>query len=482
MSAVLRVLRLITVEPSMVLYMMAFMTTNIVEQAFFVHKSCTVNHQFNTTICDNINHENYSDYNKIVQETVSDFHLYNSLCGHIGPVIIAMFMGAWSDKRGRKLPLLLGLLGKLYYSIMIIVNDSQKTWPLEFVAYTATLPSTITGADVAIFAAAFSYISDITTKESRTTRVTILEVCYLATMPAGIALGKFLFSNVTNRSYSIMFAINSTMLALSVIYTFFALKWRTNEKQRPLSEADNVFTDFFDLDHVKETFRTVFKKRPMKRRTFFLLLIFAMAVYTFQRDEREMSYLYFQNVLNWKFETISDFRTYQSALQDLVLLTAIPLLSKVFHWKDGYIIMLGAAAHSVARLFYANANIDTTYLIYIGGIFASVGPIVAPVIRSMVSKIVAAAERGKAFSMLSVADNAIPLISGVLYSKVYKGTLRDYPNMIFYLTILTQMLVFTSVLYIHCSSTEHSLVHEEEEIVESCLGKSSEENRTDEKC
>lgn len=58
-------LSLITVEPTMVLYMMAFMITTVLEQAFFVDKACRVNHKFNSTICDNIT--NYDEYNKQVQ-------------------------------------------------------------------------------------------------------------------------------------------------------------------------------------------------------------------------------------------------------------------------------------------------------------------------------------------------------------------------------------------------------------------------------
>jgi MFS family permease len=124
---------------------------------------------------------------------VSDFHLWNDVAGHGGPIILALFMGAWSDKRGRKLPLLIGLIGKLYYSAMIVVNATQDTWPLEYVVYTATLPMAFTGADVAIFAAAFTYLVDVSSQESRTMRVTLLEVCYLATMPTGIALGEIYF-------------------------------------------------------------------------------------------------------------------------------------------------------------------------------------------------------------------------------------------------------------------------------------------------
>lgn len=56
--------------------------------------------------------------------------------------------------------------------------------------YTATIPSALTGADVAIFASAFAYISDVTSVKDRTIRVTILDGTYLSTMPAGLALGE----------------------------------------------------------------------------------------------------------------------------------------------------------------------------------------------------------------------------------------------------------------------------------------------------
>lgn len=55
--------------------------------------------------------------------------------------------------------------------------------------YTATLPAAFTGGDVAIFGAAFSYMSDVTASKDRTLRISILDVCYLSTMPTGVALG-----------------------------------------------------------------------------------------------------------------------------------------------------------------------------------------------------------------------------------------------------------------------------------------------------
>ena len=174
-----------------------------------------------------------------------------------------------------------------------------------------------------------------------------------------------LFNGIVNESYAIMFAINVTLLAMAVLYTLVRLKWRTSDAQRPLSEANNVFTDFFDLNHVVQTCKTVLRKRPNNRRVYLLLMIAAMGFYTFQRDEKPMMYLYVQLAFDWDFTDFSNFKTYVSALQDVILLLAIPLLSKVLKWRDTFIIMLGALCHSVARVFYANVTIG--WMLYIGG-------------------------------------------------------------------------------------------------------------------
>lgn len=101
------------------------------------------------------------------------------------PIILALFFGNWSDRRGRKLPLLLGLLGKFIYSFMVVVNSLMDTWDLTTVVYTASLPMGMLGGDVAIFGSCFAYISDVSSVKQRTLRITILDVVYLSTMPTG---------------------------------------------------------------------------------------------------------------------------------------------------------------------------------------------------------------------------------------------------------------------------------------------------------
>ncbi|XP_036336698.1 proton-coupled folate transporter isoform X2 [Rhagoletis pomonella] len=468
----------ISVEPTMFLYMFAFMITSVVEQDFFVQKACRVNNNFSDEICSNIKADENAYYKKEVQITTAKFLQIESIAAHVFPIILALFLGSFSDRRGRKFPLLMGLTGKFIYSVMIVVNARMKTWPLEYVIYTATLPSALTGADVAIFASCFAYISDKSTLKNRTLRVTILDVVYLSAMPTGVALGSYLFYNVFNQSYADMFTLNATLLALSIIYTIFALKWQTTPKQRSLRELGwcGFFPDFFDKEHVKESFNVLVKPRAGHRRPFLIILLISMALYTFQRDENQYLFLYTTFKFSWNVDVYSTFKTFKSSAYVIAMLLAVPLLNKGFNWRDTTIIFIGAWAHAIARIFYYCAETGT--LFYVGALICSLGPIVGPMIRAMTSKIVPQSERGKVFALLAVCDNAVPFISGVCYSQVYRATLNADGKGgagVFLLTIATQMAVFVLILAVHIILGEQSLAVPEITEKESQLIRSSNE-------
>lgn len=282
---------------------------------------------------------------------MSNFQQWNNIAGHIVPIILALFLGAWSDRRGRKIPLILGLSGKLYYSLMVIVNSTQTTWPLQYVIYTATIPSAFTGADVAIFASCFAYISDITSVKDRTIRITILDACYLSTMPTGVALGSYLYSYVVGKSFTSMFIINSSLLLLGIVYSILFLQWRTTERQESMRHLSiwGILKDFFDRKHVYESVKTLTKKRTANRRIYLWIFLISMFFYTFQRDEKPMLYLYTQYNFNWNTETYSYFKTFQSTAYVILMLTVIPLMSKVFGWMDTVSVSLRFSSYELPQ-------------------------------------------------------------------------------------------------------------------------------------
>ncbi|AAN04419.1 tetracyclin-resistance protein [Heliothis zea nudivirus] len=432
----------LTVEPPMFLYMMAFMTTTVIEQAFYVYQACTVNHGYSPEVCHNISQ--YDDINNRVQQTVSTFHQWNGVASHVVPFILAFFLGSYSDRRGRKIVLVCGLVGKLFFSAMLTVN-SLKSWPVEYIIYTASFPSALTGADLAIFAACFAYIADVSTVENRTLRVGILDAVYLSTMPTGVAIGSVLWKRF--RSYPIMFAINTSLMIAATLYTILFLKWQTRPEQKSLKEAGlkNALGDFFDLENINTTLNILVKKRPNNRRLFLWFILLSMAFYTFHRDERSVMYMYAIKEFKWDTTAYSHFRTYLSAMYVTAMLFGIPIMSRIFKWTDTLIVMLGAVAHICGHLVYAHAKIANLW--YLGATLAALGPCVAPLLRSMASKVLPASERGVAYAFLSVMENAVGMFAAVAYSQLYKNTLdTQFSNATFYLTVGTLVAVFALML------------------------------------
>ncbi|CAA9998204.1 unnamed protein product [Nesidiocoris tenuis] len=273
--------RKIGIEPMMFLYMSAFMITSVLEESFFVYKACTVDFGIAEDICRNISQDQYKSIKTEVQIKTSTFHQWNNIAYHIVPIGLSFFLGAWSDKVGRKLPILIGIAGNVYYSLMIVLISQMKTWPLDTVIWLASFPCALTGSSLTVFMAAFSYLADTTSSESRTLRTTLVEVAYLLPMPLGVAVGSYLFYNVVGQSYGIMFTISAALHGSAMLYSWICLDWKTNNSANRNSSSSRA--GVFTLSHVKDSLNALVKPRPGSRRMCLLLSLLAMTLYTFQR-------------------------------------------------------------------------------------------------------------------------------------------------------------------------------------------------------
>lgn len=88
-----------------------------------------------------------------------------------------------------------------------------------------------------------------------------------------------------DRSFTTMFAINTCLMAVATLYTVIFLKWQTRPEQKSLKEAGvkNPVKDFFDVNNIVQTIKTLTKRRPHNRTLFLWFLLISMAFYTFQR-------------------------------------------------------------------------------------------------------------------------------------------------------------------------------------------------------
>lgn len=238
--------------------------------------------------------------------------------------------------------------------------------------------------------------------------------------------------------------------------TIQRFQYLTSPKQSSINVVGchGLVSDFFDKNLIVDSIRTLLRKRTNHGRLYLWMLMAAMFFYVFQRDERPYTFLYTKDKFKWDVSQFSDFKVFQSTLYILLLLFGIPIMSKLFKWQDTTIAMIGAFNFMVSRIFYSIAQ--TTWIFYVGAFVSCIGPVGGPIIRSMTSKVIPSTELGKVFALLSVCDNAVPLVSTILYTQVYNHTVGVYPG-IFVLTAISQIILFILMIIFHISLRAQTL-------------------------
>lgn len=100
---------------------------------------------------------------------------------------------------------------------------------------------------------------------------------------------------------------------------------------------------------------------------------------------------------------------------------------------DPFLVIIAVGCRLISRILYTISK--DFYMIYLAGgidMFNS-APVIA--IRSLISKIVANNEIGRAYTVLSVLETLIQPVSVITYSQIFQDTIQTVPAAFFYLTI-----------------------------------------------
>jgi MFS transporter, PCFT/HCP family, solute carrier family 46, member 3 len=218
--------RNITVEPLLAGLIIPSVISKFAMTNLNLDKACRVNLDFGDEVCDALikkKSDNYSSYEKEVQQLIASIDIWRSVI-HTGlPCIIIMFLGAWSDRTGkRKICILLPIIGELLTSVSNLINVYFfYEISVEMTVFLETVFPAITGGWVTMFLGVFSYISDITPEKTRTFRVGLVNFCMTAGLPIGLGLsGVFL----KNFGYYGVFSMTTFMFVLVIIYGFTCLR------------------------------------------------------------------------------------------------------------------------------------------------------------------------------------------------------------------------------------------------------------------
>lgn len=235
----------ITVEPSMLLFIMSAMIGMMTTQNLNLEKACRVNLNFTNEVCNSLKAQNVDSQNaneKEVQKLMATAMAARTYITATVPCLIALFVGAWSDKTGhRKVFLIISICGQFLVCINNMINVYFfMELPLEVLVFSEAFLEGFSGGWCVFFLSAFSYIGAITTEETRTFRMGLINFSLTVGFPIGMGLSGVMLKNY---GYYGCYGLAASCHLFNLLYNIFVLKEpvRSKEQKKVLPRISILF-------------------------------------------------------------------------------------------------------------------------------------------------------------------------------------------------------------------------------------------------
>lgn len=421
-------LRGITVEPVLFLYMLAAFMSFGAFQDLLYYKTCYVRYA-DHNVCSNLT----GDVLTYTQTEGSHWMIYCNIALYLPSILVACYVGSWSDRHGRKTPMLIAvfstLLGYLMYMFSAHYEDSSAAYLVA-----ANFVVGMGGGAMGLLASVMSYVADITFVETRTTRVSILESMTFLGMAVGPVLSGYIMVG-SSRVYVFLFClVCNAILEIYIVVRIENTKPVSGHDTFPVSDHETqhinrtmtVANDFNKLGcnfgHIYAGLVTCFKDRDGRKRIYILVTIVAfICVIMASAGENNLIYLYVKDVpLSWDYLTYSQYQSVHTGLGAVLLLFGLPLLRRYFQLEDTTLIFMGLASRAAGLTLLALST--TTAMIFCVPVVALFAIFPSPCLRSFLSKQVDGTEQGKLFSLLATVENIFQILGSALFNYLYPVT------------------------------------------------------------
>ncbi|CAL4109121.1 unnamed protein product, partial [Meganyctiphanes norvegica] len=478
----------ITVEPLMLLDGLAFSNTSVYMENLQMDRVCEVSCGYDQDICQSLSA--YPDASVQVQKKFSVFALYNGIISAILPLFFILFMGAWSDRYGRRVPLIAVQTGHTLLAAAYLLVAITPGLAPELL-FLATLLDTLGGGTVSFLTVANSYISDVTSEASRTSRVGVANSIWFLGGPVGTMMGRSLYMW---GGYRALFGTSLALSAIALLYVMFILpeshgpfakKPSESKTKIPLDMRGSIakvygieanispnalqelraqdititqmVKDFFNPRRIVDSIKCVLRQRQGNLRALILLLTFTSLLRRLTRSPYVFAFT--RHVLSWEATDYSLWVSFKNLLAAMGSLIFVPLLSGRLGINDKFLAMIGAICGVLEYSIYGLTTEDRVYPIWIapGATLLLNACTIAQ--RSMMTKFVGGDEVGKVSAVLGALDGVMPMINFALYSAVYHATIQVFPAGHFFLGAIASglMIIFFIIIMLSDKSREYDV-------------------------
>ncbi|XP_066988656.1 proton-coupled folate transporter-like isoform X1 [Macrobrachium rosenbergii] len=408
----------ITIEPMLFLKGVSLEASLAPIENLKLDRYCRVKLGYPAEACEAMNDGHHETVQVESQKLVNAFNFNDKLISSIIPVLMISFIASWSDRRGRKVPILLSIFGTTLSSCTYLLVSFFPSWPPEAL-YVASFCSSLGGGWPLFYMAAYSYVADKSETQARTKRLAVMRAFWLLGTPAGTAAGTLIYDA---GGYSWVFGFNAALYAACFVYSVIVVKDTDTSK-----EADAELPEQRSLcspKNVVDLFRACLRKRGGRGRLHVFLLVAMMLAFfcTFTHS----LYLWALRVLNWDIDSYTVYKVANDLSHVLMILCLTPVFTclRLHDCSVG-----GITATLVFSRLLALGMTTSPSDWWVPFLFVFIpSDLISIAIRSQLSKICEKDEIGRIFAMLAVLEVFWPIVDSAIFTSVYGATIEFYPS------------------------------------------------------
>ncbi|MBN3289792.1 S46A3 protein, partial [Polypterus senegalus] len=363
---------------------------------------------------------NSSSTEQEIQRAASMFFTYLDLISLIPSLIVTLTLVTYSDQRGRKIIILLPLIGSLL-SFLAYFLVSFFTLNL-YIFFVSSFLSSLFGGLGTFLGGCFSYVIDLcNNKNHKAVRIALIDMLIgLFSGGASLATGYFLKA----AGFSWPFLVTVLFQCLNIIYVSLLLEETIQPSLNIETTKKEFITKLFNRIYL------LFANSTCKRNTVLLLLLLSFSIYNFANLGGLSLFILYElnSPLCWDEILIG----YGSAISTLVFLTSfigVCLFSRCL--QDIQLVYTGLL--SVIAGFSMAAFTKTTLMMFLVRLPLLLALVPAPVLRSMMSGCVSSSEQGALFACIAVLENITTTVAVATFNSIYAATVSWFPGFVFLL-------------------------------------------------
>uniref|UniRef100_W5KLP1 Solute carrier family 46 member 3 n=1 Tax=Astyanax mexicanus TaxID=7994 RepID=W5KLP1_ASTMX len=372
--------------------------------------------------CDT-NSSNHTSHHYEVQQAASLFSMYSELFSLIPSLIATLVLVAYSDQRGRKITIILPLVGSLVYCLAFLaVSFFELNLYLLIIA---SFVSSLFGGIGTMLGGCFSYVADLC-EDGKQKTLRMAGVDMVIGLFSGVALiSSGYFLRETGFNWPLVTA--GTVHLVNLLYSVFFL-----EESRVIesSVAEDNRTCGEAIRRLTFGIYNLFALGSRRRNVLLVFLITIISTFSFANfGGLTVVTLYVLNEpLCWSEILIG----YASALSTTVFVTSfvgVYFLSRCL--PELVIVFIGMLSVFTGMVMMAFAK--TTLMMFLVRIPMVLAIMPFPVLRSMMSKVVSKSEQGALFAWVAFVDSLSTNLASAAFNSVYSSTVAWFPGFAFLL-------------------------------------------------